>query len=212
MMKTTKKVLSGTLWMARGTATTVGLAVMLAVVLGIGTTALAAAPGDPFKLGKTNTIDKITTLVGNVNKAMLKIDNNSTGDSATALNLQVKPGKAPMKVDSGTKVANLNSDELDGKSASGIGVNGLEQVTSSSANNSDSSKTATAVCPEGKVVVGTGYSISGGKSGSFPNVETDVVIDTLLPNDLFVTTIAFEQEPTSANWAVTARAICATAP
>ena len=200
------------MWIGRATVFTVGLAVTLALMLGVATTALAAVPGDPFKLGRSNSVDKITTLVGNVNKAMLKIDNNSTGDSATALNLQVKPGQAPMKVDSGTKVASLNSDELDGRSASEIGVNGLEQVTSSSDSNSNSSKTATAVCPDGKVVVGTGYSIPGGKSGISPNLETDVVIDQLLPSDSFVTTVAFEEEPTSANWAVVARAICATAP
>jgi len=212
MMKMTKKVLSGTLWMARGTATMLGFAVMLAVVLGVGTAALAAAPGDPFKLGKSNSVDKITTLVGSVNKAMLKIDNNSTGASATALNLQVEPGQAPMKVDSGTKVADLNSDELDGKSASGIGVNGLEQVSSSSANNSDSSKTAVASCPSEKVVVGTGYDISGGKSGFSPNDETDVVIDEIVPVSTAVFVDAVEEEPTSANWSVRATAICATAP
>ncbi len=211
-MKTTKKVLSGTLWLARGTATMVGFAVMLAIVLGVGTTALAAAPGDPFKLGRSNTIDKITTLVGDVNNAMLEIENNSTGDSATALDLQVKPGQAPMKVDSGTKVVDLNSDELDNKSASEIGVNGLDQVISVSDANSESSKTATAVCPDAKVVVGTGYSITGGKSGNFPDAEADVVIDSLIPNDLIVTVTAFEEEPTSDSWAVAARAVCAAAP
>jgi len=212
MMKMTKKVLSGTLWMARGTATMLGFAVMLAVVLGVGTAALAAAPGDPFKLGKSNSVDKITTLVGSVNKAMLKIDNNSTGDSATALNLQVKPGQAPMKVDSGTKVANLNSDLLDGKGADQIGVNGLEQVTATSATNSSSGKSAVANCPPGKVLVGTGYNTNNGKSGVFPNEETDIVIDAVFPSPTNVSVVALEEEPTSVNWSVTARAICATAP
>ena len=50
MMKLTKTILKRIMGMARGTATTVGFAVML--VLGVGTTALAAVPGDPFKLGK----------------------------------------------------------------------------------------------------------------------------------------------------------------
>lgn len=188
---------------------TVGLAVTLALIFGITTTALAAAAGDPLKLGRLNSIDEISKLVGSASGALLRIDNDGTG---TALDLQVEPGEAPMTVDSDTRVANLNTDEVDGKSADEIGVNGLEQVSSSSVNNSNSSKTATAVCPAGKVVVGTGYSISGGTSGSFPNVETDIVIDTLLPNDLFVTTTALEEEPTGANWSVTARAICATAP
>jgi hypothetical protein len=114
MRKITKRVLSWTLWLSKGTATMVGFAVMLAVVLGVGTTALAAVPGDPFKLGRTNTIDHISTLVGSASGALLKVDNQGSGP---ALDLQVEPDEAPMKVDSGTKVANLNSDKLDGQSA-----------------------------------------------------------------------------------------------
>ena len=114
MMKTTKKVLSGTLWMARGTATMVGFAVMLAVVLGVGTTALAAVPGDPFKLGKTNTVDKMSKLVGSANGALLRVDNEGSGP---ALDLQVEEGEAPMTVDSTIQVNGLNADQVDGQSA-----------------------------------------------------------------------------------------------
>lgn len=90
---------------------------MVAVVLGAATTALAAVPGDPFKLGNVNTIDRISQLVGTNNNAMLKIDNDSAGPAATALDLQVERGKAPMRVDSITKVANLNADRVDGQNA-----------------------------------------------------------------------------------------------
>ena len=45
----------------------------------------------------------------------LQIDNNSTNETATALDLQVEAGKAPMKVNSGTRVTNLNADKIDGK-------------------------------------------------------------------------------------------------
>ena len=48
----------------------------------------------------------------------VQIDNNSTDASATALDLQVEAGKAPMKVNSATQVANLNADKLDGQDAS----------------------------------------------------------------------------------------------
>jgi hypothetical protein len=101
----------------RATMFTVGLAVTLALMVGVATTALAAIPGDPFKLGRTNTINGLSTLAGAVNNAMLRIDNNSSGLSATALDLQVEPGRAPMKVNSDTQVANLNADELDGNTA-----------------------------------------------------------------------------------------------
>jgi hypothetical protein len=153
LMKITKKVLSGVLRLGRGAATVLGLAMLLALVLGVGTTALAAASGDPFKLGRTNTIDKISKLVGGTSAAMLRIDNNSTGPGATALDLQVEPGKPPMEVNSSTEVQGMNVDEVDGKSASEflgygetafdaravdgksadeIGVNGLERVDDAS--------------------------------------------------------------------------------
>ena len=115
-MKLTKTILKRIMGMARGTATTVGFAVML--VLGVGTTALAAVPGDPFKLGKLNTINRIIKLVGTTNNAMLRLDNNSTGASATALNLQLERGKASLKVNSARKVDNLNSERLHGKDPS----------------------------------------------------------------------------------------------
>ncbi len=106
-------------WMARATTTIVGLAIMLALVLGVATTALAGTGiGATFNLGKTNTVNAITKLVGSVAGPSLQIDNNSTDAAATALDLQVEPGKAPMKVNSATQVANLNADKLDGQDAS----------------------------------------------------------------------------------------------
>jgi hypothetical protein len=41
----------------------VGLAVVLALVLGASSVALAALPGDPFKLDQSNRVDRLTTLV-----------------------------------------------------------------------------------------------------------------------------------------------------
>ena len=125
MKNLTKKGLSITLPMARGTATMVGLAEMLAVAFGVGTAALAAVPGDPFKLGGINTIAKLTQLVGSADSALLRIANDSKGANATALDLQVDPKKPPMKVSSFAKVERLNADLLDGKSkdqfANGVG-------------------------------------------------------------------------------------------
>jgi hypothetical protein len=97
-----------------------GLSLVLALVFGVATTALAAIPGDPFRLGQTNGIDAMSTLVGNVAAPMLKVDNGSTAAGATALDLRVETGKPPMKVNSTTRVANLNSDKLDGKNASDL--------------------------------------------------------------------------------------------
>jgi hypothetical protein len=38
------------------------------------------------------------------------------------------------------------------------------------------------------------------------------VIDAITPSINYVEVIAVEEEPTSANWSVTAHAVCATAP
>jgi hypothetical protein len=140
MMKITKTILARIWWLGRGTATMMGVAAMLAFTVGLASTALAGTGiGARFDLGKTNTVNAVSKLVGNVAGAALLIDNNSTNASATALDLRVEPGKAPMRVnpEAGTPT-NLSADELDGKSADEIGVNGLEEVVTRSAFNSDS--------------------------------------------------------------------------
>jgi hypothetical protein len=106
-----KTLFSRVMWMARRTSMVLGLAVMLALVFGVTTMALAAVPGDPFKLGRSNTINKISSLVGSASTALLKIDNNGTGP---ALNLQVEPNTAPLTVNSDTLVDSLNADKIDG--------------------------------------------------------------------------------------------------
>ena len=102
----------------RATVFLVGLAVILALSVGLASTALAGTGvGATFNLGQTNTVNAISKLVGSVAGPSLQIDNNSTNAAATALDLQVEPGKAPMKVNSGAQVANLNADKVDGKDA-----------------------------------------------------------------------------------------------
>lgn len=91
------------------------LAVMAALTLGTASVALAGTGvGGVFNLGFSNTVNAITSLVGSVAGPSLRIDNNSTNALATALDLQVEPGKAPMKVNSAIKVTNLNADKVDG--------------------------------------------------------------------------------------------------
>jgi hypothetical protein len=95
-----------------------GLALVMALVVGVATAALAGTGiGATFNLGKINTVNRISQLVGAPDNAMLRVDNNSAGSNATALDLQVEPGHAPMRVNSSTQVANLNASWLDGKSA-----------------------------------------------------------------------------------------------
>ncbi|MDO7869308.1 hypothetical protein [Nocardioides jiangxiensis] len=68
-----------------------------ALVLGSGTA--YAATGGNFILGKSNSAGATTSL---------------TNSNGTPLALTAKSGYAPLKVNSGTKVANLNADRLDG--------------------------------------------------------------------------------------------------
>ena len=152
-MKTTKMILARIWWLGRGTATVMGLAVMLAVVLGVGTTALAAVPGDPFKLGKVNTINKLTTLVGNVDGPVLTVKNSNEPFIRTfrnvPLSLETRPDAgglrpAPMRVDSDTLVQQLNADLLDGKGAADFA-----SATNGKANDADKldGKDSTAFLP-----------------------------------------------------------------
>jgi hypothetical protein len=203
---------SKVMWVGRATVFLVGLAVIFAVVLGLASAALAGTGvGATFNLGKINTVNRLSQLVGSTDNAMLRVDNNNAGTGATALTLQVEPGHVPMRVNSGTAVDNLNADQVDGQDVNQIGVNGLQRVEVESLENSVSSKQATATCPSGKVLVGTGFDIFGGKSGDSPNQVTNVMMDFVIPGSTSVTAAAYEDEATSANWSVKAIAICATA-
>lgn len=103
------------MWVGRAMAFLVGLAIILAVVLGVASAALAAVPGDPFRLGKLNAIDAVSQLVGSVTGPMLKIDNNGGGP---ALRLESNANRPPLTVNADAgKALNLNADKLDGKDA-----------------------------------------------------------------------------------------------
>jgi len=75
----------------------VGLAVIVALVLGVATAAFGD-DGDFFKVGRTNLASAISTL--------------SRSGAGPALSLKVGSG-APLAVNSTTKVAKLNADRLD---------------------------------------------------------------------------------------------------
>ena len=204
-------------WLAKGAAIFWGAVLTIALVLGAGTVALAAVPGDPFKLGQTNTINNaLTKLAGSRDGgAMLTVDNNSSASGSRALDLRVEDGRPPLNVNAvAGKATNLNADELDGKGSEEIGVNGLELVEEDSSTNSDSSKTKRADCPDEKVLVSGGYELIGGTSGTSLQLQTDVVVTDveLSTATQSVDVTAFEENPTTADWLVRASALCATAP
>ena len=106
-------------WVGRTTMLAVGSAVTLAIVLGATTTALAAVPGDPFRLGQANGVDALTSLIGRADGALLRVQNTSQGSKASpspALSLSAQPGNPALVVNPrATTANNLSADELDGK-------------------------------------------------------------------------------------------------
>src|SRR5207245_4081561 len=92
---------------------TVGAVVMLA-----STAALAGSGvGGIFNLGRTNSVNRQSALVGKATAAMLRVQNKGSGPAAA---FQVAAGKAPFAVNSNVRVGNLNADLLDGKDSSGF--------------------------------------------------------------------------------------------
>ena len=102
----------------RGTVFMVGLAVLLALVLGLASTALGAT-GGTLLLGKLNALETPTSLVATLTDAIkpaLSVQNKSGGP---ALNLGVDSEQAPIRVNAGAGTeTNLSADELDGKDSS----------------------------------------------------------------------------------------------
>jgi hypothetical protein len=200
------------MWVGRATVFLVGLAVILAALFGLASAAFGAN-GDFWKLGRGNAATSTTALGGmlGADGAMLKLINRDGGTDDTALRLEVQAGEAPMSVNSGARVDGLNADRVDGQDVSQIGVNGLQRVEVESPTNGSSPKQITASCPQGKVLVGTGFDIFGGKRNlNTGNAKTDIVIDFVIPGSTFVTVAAYEEEEPLEDWSVKAIAICAT--
>jgi len=178
----TKSIFSKVVWFGRATTFLVGLAVILALTVGLASTALAGTGvGSAFNLGKTNTVNAISKLVGSVAGSSLLIDNNSTNSAATALDLQVEAGKAPMKVNSGARVANLNADKLDGMDAGQLqGFSTLRVSTTEETAPGGSSITQTASCGAGEQAISGSVEVqSGNISQVFYNAPGGVpVVDS----------------------------------
>ena len=96
-----RSVAKKVMWVGRATVFFVGLSVVVGLVLGLASMALGA-DGDFFKIGRLNEAASTSTL-----------DKSRAGP---ALNLRVDSG-APLKVNSSSKVANLNADRVDGRDA-----------------------------------------------------------------------------------------------
>lgn len=121
-----RNVAGKVVWMARVTTVVGGLAIMLAMVLGMATMALGA-DGDFFKVGRINVAESVSKLI--------------KSGAGPALELQVDSGP-PMKVNSQAKVAKLNSDRLDGVDSTGFYASGSKVADSAHADQANSATNA----------------------------------------------------------------------
>ena len=112
-----RNVFSKVMWVGRATVFFVGLAVILALVFGVASTALGA-DGNFFKLGNRNVAQTVSTLV-----------KQGTG---AALALQVGANQPPMTVNPAAGTATgLSAAELEGRTWAELEPRGYAQVTTS---------------------------------------------------------------------------------
>lgn len=74
--------------------------------------------GAVFNLGRVNSVNAQSALVGSASTTMLRVRNTGNG---RAVSFQVKSGHAPFAVNTGVKVPFLNSDRLDDFHANELG-------------------------------------------------------------------------------------------
>ncbi len=181
-----RSVASKVMWVGRATVFLVGLAVILALTVGAVSRATAhTGSAGLFHLGHSNPVTAVSTLAGNVAGGVLKVSNSSTATTATAvgaankstvspavkatnsgggpaLGLSVGSGKAPMTVNSNTKVANLNADRIDDREASsfadGVGGKATNADKLDDLDSADFQKRVGGECPAGQSIRSIGAS------------------------------------------------------
>jgi hypothetical protein len=126
-----------------------GLALVLALIFGVASAALSATGGN-FVLGKANEATTVSKLTASIAGPALTLVNQGTDAAATALNINVASGKAPMRVNAAAGTAtNLSADELDGKDSSEFYAQGSKVVDSAHADQADSATSASSAATAG---------------------------------------------------------------
>jgi hypothetical protein len=104
-------------------------ALIAAVVSAFVAAGAAVATTQTFVLGTTDRVNaatKVTNLQANgttvnpVDAPLMTLENKSTSANSTPLSLVAASGHSPLKVNTQTKVTNLNADQLDGKDSSAL--------------------------------------------------------------------------------------------
>jgi hypothetical protein len=86
-------------------------------VVSVGPAAAGTGLGAIFNLGKTNTVNSVSTLKGATSTRLLQV--TQTGNGA-GLQITTKLTAPPLKVNSSVKVDNLNADKVDGLNADAL--------------------------------------------------------------------------------------------
>jgi hypothetical protein len=145
------------LWRLTGTTSlAVSLAVVVALVGGVVSQAVAAPSGTTTATailkGVSNTATAVTTLVNSGTGAALSLEAKSGNP---ALSLPAQTGTAPLAVNSETKVDHLNADKLDGlDSGAFLGANATatNATNADNANNLDHRDSTDFLAANGKAV------------------------------------------------------------
>jgi hypothetical protein len=163
--------------------TLAALVVGFAAVPTVALAATDAVPGDPFKLGQSQRIDKASTVLQGSNQLndgvlslrkegsgigpVLKVVNAGTGGGKRGIDITVPAGQPPINVpENAGKASNLNVDKLDGKSEEDFLPSRLYGVDSGVVNGQGGGKTvlvsgAGFSCDEGDVAISAGGNAVG---------------------------------------------------
>ncbi len=147
------------------------------------------ANGGNFILGENNAASALTRLTGNVDGASMQVRNTNAGGDDSALSLDVQPGETPMRVDSDTRVPNLNADKLDGKD---FGAFRISKVIST---NGPLPKEGGFTTSGGKLLIlasGSGYRNAGN-----PPLYGFIGMNVIVDDDVTVTARIFTNEVNS---------------
>lgn len=153
---------SKVMWVGRATVFLVGLAVILALVVGAAGTAFGANL-DNFILGQINKATAVTQLNGNVpGGPALQVNNTRAEGGSKALQITVAQNRPPIQVNSTAgKATNLNADQLDGRDHSEFVTNATYTKTLQFQTNGGGSTNGNGMaCDDGDVLLSGGVKLN----------------------------------------------------
>jgi hypothetical protein len=198
-----KSSLGKVAWVGRTASMIFGLALVIALVFGVVSVALAGNL-DPLKIGSLkNVATKTTQLVGKVATGSALVVKNPSG--GPALDLRVNAGQPPLVVSSTSGTAtNLSADKLDGQDSAGFLSSERTYVVTAAQNAGPNTIfSGGASCDEEDLAI----------SGGFRSVDSTTHVEASSPNGTFQGTwnVTTRTAPTAGD-SYTAYTLCADLP